>query len=197
MSELASIFRRYQCDKASHCYDQFYSTLPAPPRMLEAGVYKGASLRAWSEWWPSTEIIGLDDGQRLSVREMNALSNQFTIAWTDVTKSGPLGAPADLIIDDASHRPRDQSAVFRNLWPLLAPGGTYVIEDVVLYDRPLTKWFQDRAEHFNADAGADLLRTICDAGVIFTMHDFREQSGKPDSVLLVVRKPNKPRDDRP
>lgn len=35
----------------------------------------------------------------------------------------------DLIVDDASHVGSVTSATFKNLWPLVRPGGFYVIED--------------------------------------------------------------------
>lgn len=38
----------------------------------------------------------------------------------------------DVIIDDGSHRLRDQEATMRSLWPLLRPGGYYVVEDVLV-----------------------------------------------------------------
>lgn len=188
MSPLAEVFRRHGTDKYAHGYFAFYETLPEPKRMLEVGVYKGASLRAWREWWPKVQLWGIDTFER---NEPPAdLDDCFLITGDARThRCGQLLTGFQLLIDDGSHKPRDQAATFRNLWPLLAPGGHYCIEDVVLYDQPLPKWFQDRAADFNAEAGAHLLRTVCDAGVIFTMHDYRLQSGKPDSVLLVIRKP--------
>jgi hypothetical protein len=37
----------------------------------------------------------------------------------------------NVVIDDGSHWDQHQLATLRNLWPLLKPGGYYVIEDVV------------------------------------------------------------------
>jgi hypothetical protein len=36
----------------------------------------------------------------------------------------------DVIIDDASHQPEDQSRLFEWLWPSVAGYGWYVIEDI-------------------------------------------------------------------
>jgi len=44
-----------------------------------------------------------------------------------VTKTG--GAALDLVIDDASHRYEETRASFEALFPLLRPGGLFVIED--------------------------------------------------------------------
>ena len=38
-------------------------------------------------------------------------------------------SPFDLVVDDASHHGDLTGATYRLLWPLVAPGGWYVIED--------------------------------------------------------------------
>lgn len=185
---LRDIFKKHGTDKADHGYAAFYETLPEPVAMLECGVFRGASLRAWRERWPHARIVGVDTFQRGTAPDLGELDVELIEADCRTANLAE-HALLDLIVDDASHRPRDQAQVFRNLWPLLAPGGTYVIEDFLFYDRPLPKWFRDREDDFNVEAGCDVLDAITDAGVIFTIYDYRDQSGKPDSVLLVVRKP--------
>jgi hypothetical protein len=55
--------------------------------------------------------------------------------------------PFDLIVDDGSHRVRDQQVTAETLLPYLAPGGLYIIEDVNgdelsgLLARPFTEVF--------------------------------------------------------
>ena len=41
----------------------------------------------------------------------------------------PLG-PYDLIVDDASHKAKHQVIGFDLYWPLVKPGGWYVVEDL-------------------------------------------------------------------
>lgn len=191
MTTLAEIFRKYGTDKYAHGYFSAYEKLPAPARLLEIGVWKGASLRAWREWWPDAFIHGMDTFQR-GVPPPGVLDDRGEL-WKadsrDVWLPTEYHGRFDLIIDDASHRPRDQAATLRNLWPLMAPGGRYFIEDVVLYDLPLPKWFQDRADDFNADVGTNLILAIAGLDVLPRIHDFRAKSGKPDSVLIELRKP--------
>lgn len=188
---LADVFRAHGTDKHLHGYHAFYETLQPPARMLEVGVFRGASLRAWREWWPEAFIHGMDTGKRVSpdpsafdTRTMFWMGDSRNL-WLPIEYRGRF----DLIIDDGSHKPRDQAATFRNLYPLLAPGGVYAIEDVVLYDRPLPAWFQERSLVFNATHLYVLLDAIDQEGGCLETHDYRDQSGKPDSVLLVVRKP--------
>ena len=38
--------------------------------------------------------------------------------------------PYDIIIDDGGHTPEEQMVTFEALWPYIAPGGIYVIEDL-------------------------------------------------------------------
>jgi hypothetical protein len=193
MSKLADIFKAHGCDKAAHGYHAFYETLPPPTRLCEVGVWKGASLRAWREWWPAARVIGLDDFTRGIQPDPNDLN---TIQADSRTWKAPAqwAGTFSLLIDDGSHRPRDQAATFRNLWPLLAPNGVYVIEDVLLNEGdPIPPWFARWPRDFTMEAFNELLATIEveeRKGAKSSRHDFRDQSGKPDSVLLVVRKPN-------
>lgn len=191
---LAEIFRAHGCDKASHHYHLVYEKLPTPARMLEVGVFRGASLRAWREWWPEAFIHGLDTGKRVAPDP--ATFDARTFFW--MGDSRDVFLPIDFrgrweyIFDDGSHHPRDQAATFRNLWPLLAPGGRYFIEDVWPWDvmtkiQKLHPWMLKNYAHFNFEAWAGLLEALSGHEVI--RHDFRAKSGKPDSYLLEIRKP--------
>lgn len=44
--------------------------------------------------------------------------------------------PFDLIVDDASHKGWETAVTLANLWPLVAPGGAYVIEDWNFFEGP-------------------------------------------------------------
>lgn len=48
----------------------------------------------------------------------------------------PLPAKVDLVIDDGSHRLRDQEATLALLWDRLAPGGLYIVEDLLVGKLP-------------------------------------------------------------
>lgn len=103
-----------------------------PIRLLELGVYKGASLRMWADYFthPNRSIIGIDiDTDYLegdlpertwAVKSDQATPLQFVIDY----------GPFDFIIDDASHVCERTIASFKAWWPHLKPGGLYVVEDI-------------------------------------------------------------------
>jgi hypothetical protein len=141
MSELEEIGFRYGTDKSRIChnylptYEQFF----APARhgvitLLELGVQDGYSLRTWREYFTKATIVGVDCGPPLNHRLPNTFVYQCDQA--DPRLPGLLArhCPLDIIIDDASHLSVNTIASFRLLWPLLAPGGVYIIEDLACHD---------------------------------------------------------------
>jgi hypothetical protein len=123
----------FSTDKLAHGYLAAYShitrqTGPAA-RICEIGVYRGGSLDMWRVMCPQATIAGIDcdpdarwpegtvrivarQDDPVIVRELDAAED----AW-------------DLIVDDASHDGRLTRATLDLLWPLVSPGGWYVIED--------------------------------------------------------------------
>jgi demethylmacrocin O-methyltransferase len=108
-----------------------------PLRIFEIGIggYErgpqsgGSSLRMWRSYFRRAEVVGLD----LEPRDFR--EPRITTIVGDQTDEALLRriseryGPFDLIVDDGSHVSAHIRASFRTLWPLLAPGGTYVIED--------------------------------------------------------------------
>jgi cephalosporin hydroxylase len=103
-----------------------------PIVLVEIGVKSGASLRMWHDYFPSGQIFGIDinpesaehSNERISVR----IGSQSDTAFLDalLAESGP----PDVVVDDGSHRVRDQIATLTHLWPQLNPGGLYIVEDI-------------------------------------------------------------------
>lgn len=136
MDSLDTLALKYGTDKSSrvHWYTRHYETYLEPLRnepikLLEIGIQSGASLRMWKEYFPNAQIYGLDyydckpfEDDRIKViqgnqRDLKTLEKVSQIAQFDV------------IIDDGSHKNADVLASFDYLFPRLAPGGMYVIED--------------------------------------------------------------------
>jgi hypothetical protein len=149
---LAELARKYRTDKVrdpenplSHDYIPTYEAILAGKdirRILEIGIgydhlfhneqKAGASLRMWAECFPEAEVYGLDIRQDTLIND-----GRLKSFWCDQSDEASLRAVAakiggafDLIVDDGSHIPGDQSLTATVFLPLLAPGGVYVIEDV-------------------------------------------------------------------
>jgi hypothetical protein len=126
-------------DKSSelHGFTAVYERLLEPRRdeavtLLEIGVFEGASLRMWRDYFPIARIFGIDflesAGQAAPPGTTTLIGNATDTEFLDtlVETTGPL----DVIIDDGGHRPEQQLASLFYLWPHLRPGGIYAIEDV-------------------------------------------------------------------
>lgn len=126
-------------DKASdgHNYTQYYARhfshlRNAPIHFLEIGVWEGASLALWSEYFPKAHIVGADIDitrckvlpQRCRLWEVNQSSHESL-----VNMARHVG-PWDIIIDDGSHDPAHQVVTLNTLWPYLNAGGLYCVEDL-------------------------------------------------------------------
>lgn len=91
----------------------------------------GASLNMWKWFFPRAQIIGVDIEDKSFVNQPRI--QVFQGSQTDrrlmrriVTR---YGAPT-IVIDDGSHQPPHVIKSFQILFPLLADGGVYVIEDI-------------------------------------------------------------------
>jgi hypothetical protein len=97
--------------------------------VCEVGVLHGESLVMWQHLFPSSPaIIGVD-------QDANAVWPEGTVRIVAAQDDPHLPdmvrpyAPCDLIVDDASHIGHLTAATFTSLWPLVVPGGFYVVED--------------------------------------------------------------------
>ena len=98
--------------------------------MLEVGVLHGGSLRAWLEYWPTTEIVVIE--KSAAVHAVDAVHHcRVTLHQAD-SRNVKLDGTFDLIIDDGAHDPSTQRETFENLFPHCT--GRYFIEDVLPLD---------------------------------------------------------------
>lgn len=123
----------YATDKVQQGYMHAYNTiadqLGGDARVCEIGVLGGGSLATWQDLFPKGTICGVDTNPNSTwpAGTIRVVSSQ-----DDPALPGILGLHApewDLIVDDASHDGTLTAATFRLLWPLVSPGGYYVIED--------------------------------------------------------------------
>lgn len=114
-------------------YRELAERLGPAARVCELGVLNGESLRLWQHLFPDGEILGVDHNE-------NAIWPQGTVRVVsfhdDAALPRKLGGTFDLIIDDGNHYGPTVTKSFSILWPLVRPGGYYVIEDWMVSLRP-------------------------------------------------------------
>jgi hypothetical protein len=129
-------------------YKGLAATLRTDATICELGVYEGGSLKLWQQMFPlAAMIIGVDinEGATWPAGTIKVVADQQdpslpkTLLWH---LSSALRRDFDLIVDDASHLGHYTFKSFQHLWPLVAPGGYYVIEDW-LVGFPLYENFDD------------------------------------------------------
>lgn len=133
-------FSKYPTDKAyPHSYGEVYdkyfpddeSRLQVTD-VLEIGIANGGSLQAFSEYFPRSNILGVDinpDFQISDERIWSLCGDQSDPKFLQIV--GEQFGPFDIIVDDGSHRPQDQLLSLLYLWEYLRPCGHYFIEDII------------------------------------------------------------------
>jgi hypothetical protein len=123
----------FSTDKVSQGYLPTYSRLakhlgPAA-RICEAGVAGGGSLDMWRVMFPQATIAGIDRNPKARWPEgtIRIVAGQDDPALPKMLDA--YEESWDLIVDDASHDGPLTLATFGLLWPLVSPGGFYIIED--------------------------------------------------------------------
>lgn len=106
-----------------------------PLNLLEIGVQNGGSLAIWGQYFHFAEhIVGCDINQACD--QLKYDDNRINVVVGDVNAletRQKLTAHCngyDIVIDDGSHRSRDIVDTFQYFYPLLRPGGLYVVEDL-------------------------------------------------------------------
>ena len=139
-------FRFFKIKKLVDQYADFFSRRSdfRPEQVMELGIYDGGSTAFWYELFGPQKHVALDIQDQMDTPyfrryvESRGLAGRIKTYWkTDQTDKGRLRTivetefedPLDLVIDDASHWYRQTRASFEALFPLLMPGGLYIIED--------------------------------------------------------------------
>jgi cephalosporin hydroxylase len=156
---LSEIAEKYDTDKglSVHGYTPLYHTLFGERRqkvekVLEIGIFQGASLKLWHDYFPNARVVGVDinpkcaeidfsDYSRVQVIIGDATQPR-TIREVDVA----LGRDVDLIVDDGSHLGNDIMAAFDAYFFMLRDGAVYVVEDVNMRRSASAMWIQWKRE---------------------------------------------------
>jgi len=138
-SELDQIGRKHGTDKSSHNHDylRFYERFLSDRRLeklkiLEIGVFSGASLKVWEEYFTNSDVVGAD----IMVEKLKYGTERTTIEIIDQSNVDDLvrlavkHGPFDVIIEDGSHIWGHQILTLQTLFPYLRRGGIYIVEDL-------------------------------------------------------------------
>ena len=149
---LTILANRYGSDKGDkahgrHCYAEIYDRLFCSKRLepiafLEIGLLhpfdtdgvatRAPSLQMWREYFPHARLFGFD----INDFSMVALPN-CTIFRGDMGSRADLRRMArsvatsfDIVVEDGSHASHHQQIALATLFPFVAAGGLYIIEDL-------------------------------------------------------------------
>lgn len=171
---LDQIALKHKTDKSSahhnYCvtYERFFERLRHSENiLLELGFggYNhpdkgGQGLRTWSEYFENSECYSIDIFDKIYVPTHNTcyFKGSQTDAFFLDTVVTTVGNP-NIIIDDASHNCVNTITSFNILWPMLSPGGIYVIEDL-----ETSYWDNDEFEGglYNPKSTINVVKTFID-----------------------------------
>jgi len=127
-------------------YARFWSTHPDfdARHVLELGIHRGGGLAFWFELFRPGKLVGIEIKEEQSnpafehYLDRPSVRGRIVTHWRTSQTDGPrlaqivsadFGGHLDLVIDDASHLYSYSKRSFETLFPLLRPGGFYIIED--------------------------------------------------------------------
>jgi SAM-dependent methyltransferase len=181
---------------AAHTYTDFYSRLfdhcrssvqrvfecglgtnnPGFPGSMLANGQPGASLRAWRDYFPNSEIFGADIDRSVLFEEDRIRTYYVDQLAPDAIASmwSSIGVgDFDLIVDDGLHTFDGGRCLFESSFDKVRPGGLYVIEDVAMTDmHRFRRYFIQRGVQ------ADYINLL------------RPENGLRDNSLIAIRRPN-------
>ena len=178
MSHLVQIYKKFSAPEGSgdkgtaHSYIENYYHYKFDQirlnklNILEIGVSTGLSLEMWSEYFPNSNIIGveLDNiNYKPSNQRIKLIIGDGTNAKTYKNIEN-----LDIIIDDGSHIFTDQIFTYAILFYKLKNGGIYIIEDVKNID----------------DVSAFFKRLNVNTKIF----DFRKLKNRDDDVIVEIIK---------
>lgn len=140
-----SIKHRYIQDYYENTFENLRDSVKS---LMEIGVYYGASLMLWHDYFPQATIYGVDIDQRCKTRFNKKFdtSRVQLIIGNSVERDTyqHLKNNFDIIIDDGSHRSIKQLQTFDILFNKLKTNGLYIIEDVAPHEvKNLTQHFKN------------------------------------------------------
>lgn len=204
MKSLETIFRENMTDKYDHHYHEVYNAFFESRRnerlnILEVGIWKGLSHKAWLEYFPNAQVFGIDIFSRIMPKDVPILKHPRMHYLVGDSTNPEIkeqirrewkGIKFDIIIDDGLHTPDANRKTFENLMMFFSDKFEYYIEDVwatwKMDEKELKhRWLESKKEEFTSNKTNALIFTLKSRFNVVE-YDLRKKSGKPDSYLLGV-----------
>ena len=138
-NEIRKLFHKYGSDKGGHEYSEVYFSYLEKLKdknltILEIGIADGNSIKAWSEYFVNSKIVGIDikkiNKEEKKLNKSNIYLHQGSQSDKNFIKEiVNVYKEFDIIIDDGSHFPKDVIKSFNLLFPFLKTNGLYFVED--------------------------------------------------------------------
>jgi SAM-dependent methyltransferase len=145
-AELQSTESRFVLGKSPQMVDWYRERFASRPprRVLEVGIFKGGSVVLFEELWRPEKLIAVDiTEQRVTaldayVQRTGAAGRVRAFYGVDQADAEALGRildqecggeTLDLVVDDGCHYLDETRATLEAVFPRLAPGAQYIIED--------------------------------------------------------------------
>ncbi|KAL3779627.1 hypothetical protein HJC23_007692 [Cyclotella cryptica] len=142
---IEDLMYKYRSDKSrdDHGYTKLYHMIFSSVRLsvkniTEVGIAAGQSLQAWYRYFPSAEIHAFDVkwyGENAVKENLSFLPRVHPhifdiLEVKDIASLGFLPESMDIVIEDGPHTLNSQQLFLVKLFPLVKPGGYYIIEDI-------------------------------------------------------------------
>jgi hypothetical protein len=113
-------------------YEFFFAEFRDQPiNLIEIGVLGGKSVKTWKWYFPRAQIVGIDIEERCQAFREDRIDiltgSQVDI---DFMRAACAKYRPTIVIDDGSHMAEHIIVTFETVFPLLAPGGLYIVEDL-------------------------------------------------------------------
>lgn len=142
MDPLSIYAEKYETDKATfHKFTSFYDKSLQSYRhndnltLVEMGVWKGDSIKMWSEYFPKGNIYGLDIDMSLYRHDRNC--QRIHLIHCNAAKDesiqnalNQISQPIDIFIDDGGHTMEQQQVTLRQIFYKMKFPSVYILEDL-------------------------------------------------------------------
>lgn len=141
-SDKASVFTRTYAKPKDYCrhYEQFFAPLrDQPVKFLEIGVGGGESIRGWLDYFPNAQVFGVDIVHDTNPWDSPGTMHHPRYRFVTADQSSDVfwqcfiadfHGDWDVICDDGGHASNQIITSFNHLWPVVKPGGLYIVEDL-------------------------------------------------------------------